>query len=143
MGHSLLLNGLSQIFTHLLTQLPTQSCSCVLFFQLLNYYLRSIRFFFLDETRGLNSGLHTCKAGTLPLEPHLQSMLLWLFWRQGLMNYLPGLAWNHDPPNLTSQAARITYVNHPVPDSDLFYGTHIFKFCFLPSLFTPMFCLRS
>jgi hypothetical protein len=24
---------------------------------------------------GLNSGLHACKAGTLPLEPHLQSCL--------------------------------------------------------------------
>jgi hypothetical protein len=26
------------------------------------------------------------------LESHLQSMLLWLFWRWGLMNYLCGLA---------------------------------------------------
>jgi hypothetical protein len=32
------------------------------------------------------------KAGTLQLEPHLQSFLLWLFWRWGLSNYLPGLA---------------------------------------------------
>jgi hypothetical protein len=30
---------------------------------------------------GLNSALHTCKAGTLPLEPRLQSILVWLFWR--------------------------------------------------------------
>jgi hypothetical protein len=30
---------------------------------------------------GLNSGLHACKGGTLLLEPHLQSILLWLFWR--------------------------------------------------------------
>jgi hypothetical protein len=28
----------------------------------------------------LNSGLHTCKEGTL-LKPHLQSILLCLFWR--------------------------------------------------------------
>jgi hypothetical protein len=27
----------------------------------------------------LNSGLHTCKAITLPLEPHHQTFLLWLF----------------------------------------------------------------
>jgi hypothetical protein len=27
----------------------------------------------------MNSGLHACKAGTLLLEPHLQSVLLWLF----------------------------------------------------------------
>jgi hypothetical protein len=26
------------------------------------------------------SGLHTCKAGALPLEPYFQSILLWLFW---------------------------------------------------------------
>jgi hypothetical protein len=26
---------------------------------------------------GLNSGLCTCKAGAVPLEPHLQSVLLW------------------------------------------------------------------
>jgi hypothetical protein len=27
----------------------------------------------------LNSGLHTCKEGILPLEPHFQPFLLWLF----------------------------------------------------------------
>jgi hypothetical protein len=43
-------------------------------------------FFFWDW--GLNSELHTeYEAGTLPLEPHLQSRLLWLFWRWNLMNY--------------------------------------------------------
>jgi hypothetical protein len=49
----------------------------------------------------LNSGLHTCKAGTLLLKPHLQSILLWLFWRWGLAIYLHGLALNLDPPNLS------------------------------------------
>jgi hypothetical protein len=34
------------------------------------------------------------KAGALPLEPHLQPILLWLFWRWGLKNYLPGLTSN-------------------------------------------------
>jgi hypothetical protein len=29
----------------------------------------------------LNSGLKACKASALLLEPHLQSILLWLFWR--------------------------------------------------------------
>jgi hypothetical protein len=28
---------------------------------------------------GGNSGLHTCKTGALPLEPHFQSILLWIF----------------------------------------------------------------
>jgi hypothetical protein len=27
----------------------------------------------------LNSGLQACKAGALPLEPHLQFILLWSF----------------------------------------------------------------
>jgi hypothetical protein len=37
-------------------------------------------------------GLCTWKAGAVLLEPPLQSILLCLFWRWGLMNYLPGLA---------------------------------------------------
>jgi hypothetical protein len=32
---------------------------------------------------GLHSGLLTCKAGALMLEPLLQSILLWFFWRWG------------------------------------------------------------
>jgi hypothetical protein len=64
---------------------------------------------------GLNSGLHACKAGTLLLEPHLQFILLWIFW--GLANYLPRVASNSDPPNLnlpisTSQVASITCMSH-------------------------------
>jgi hypothetical protein len=31
--------------------------------------------------RVLNSGLRVCQAGGVLLEPHLQSILLWLFWR--------------------------------------------------------------
>jgi hypothetical protein len=31
----------------------------------------------------LNSGLHTCKAGSLLFEAHLHPILLWLFWRWG------------------------------------------------------------
>jgi hypothetical protein len=42
----------------------------------------------------------TCKAGALPLKPHLQSIFLWLFWRWGLVYYLPGLTSNLDPPDL-------------------------------------------
>jgi hypothetical protein len=32
---------------------------------------------------GLNTGLCICKAGALLLEPYLQSILLWLYWRWG------------------------------------------------------------
>jgi hypothetical protein len=49
----------------------------------------------------LNLGLQACKAGTLPLETHFQSILLWLVWRWGLLNYLPGLASNREPPRLS------------------------------------------
>jgi hypothetical protein len=38
---------------------------------------------------------------------------LWLFWRwRRLMNYLPGLAWNSDLPDLSFQIAGITGVSH-------------------------------
>jgi hypothetical protein len=38
-------------------------------------------FFSFGGTCSLNLGLYACKAGALPPEPHLQSILLWLFWR--------------------------------------------------------------
>jgi hypothetical protein len=34
-------------------------------------------------------------------EPELQCIFLWLFWRWGLMNYLPWLFLNSDPPYLS------------------------------------------
>jgi phosphotransferase system glucose/maltose/N-acetylglucosamine-specific IIC component len=46
---------------------------------------------------GLNSGLWTGKAGGLPLEPCPQSLLLCLFWRWGLQDYLPGLVLEGHP----------------------------------------------
>jgi hypothetical protein len=69
-------------------------------------------FFFFWWDCSLNSGFHTCKASTLLLEPHLQSILCWLFWRWGLMNYC--LEW---PPTVilqipASQVAGITGVSH-------------------------------
>jgi hypothetical protein len=36
----------------------------------------------------------------LSLEPLYQPFLCWVFLRQGLVNYLPVLVWNHDPPDL-------------------------------------------
>jgi hypothetical protein len=55
--------------------------------------------FFFWWDCNLNSGLRTCEAGSLLLEPLLQSILLWLFWRWGLKKCLPGLASNHDSPD--------------------------------------------
>jgi hypothetical protein len=61
----------------------------------------------------LNSGLHTCKTGALQLEPHIQSVLLWLFWTQALANYLPRLILLIS----ASQVAWITHVSHQHPDT--------------------------
>jgi hypothetical protein len=61
----------------------------------------SVLFPFFWWDWGLNSGLCTCKAGAVPLEPHLHSILLWLFWRWGLENYLSPWASNHNLPDLS------------------------------------------
>jgi hypothetical protein len=72
---------------------------------------------FFHETGGLNSGLCTCKAGTLPLEPRLHSILLWLFWTWGSHELFSqaGLqsqsSWFQSP----SQVARIIEVSHQHP----------------------------
>jgi hypothetical protein len=49
---------------------------------------------------GLNSELCDCKAGALPLELHVQSVLLWLFWKWRSPELFDLLALNHDPPDL-------------------------------------------
>jgi hypothetical protein len=55
------------------------------------------------------------------LEPRLQSILLWLFWRWGLRNYL--LAWGLDPHDLSLPSARITGVSHQHPSGVLIFVT--------------------
>jgi hypothetical protein len=57
-------------------------------FTLINHH-----FFFFGGTKVCTEGF----AGALLLESCLQSILLWLFWKWGLLNYLPGLALNWDP----------------------------------------------
>jgi hypothetical protein len=57
----------------------------------------------------LNSGLCTCKAGALLLQPHRWSTLLWLFWRWGFLRTICP-SWPRTTILLTSasQVARIT-----------------------------------
>jgi hypothetical protein len=43
----------------------------------------------------------SCGSCSLRRSPHLQRILLWLFWRWGLENYLPGLALNLGPPDVS------------------------------------------
>jgi hypothetical protein len=62
-------------------------------------FWESFFFSFLLWNWGLNSGFHVCIAGALSLDPQCQSILLLLFWRQGIENYFPRLALNHDPLN--------------------------------------------
>jgi hypothetical protein len=71
----------------------------------------------------LNSGLHTCKVGTLLLEPNLQSILLWLFWRWGggLMNCLLGWPWTAILQISESQVARVTGMNSSSRISVLYF----------------------
>jgi hypothetical protein len=38
-------------------------------------------------------------SNALPLEPHLQTIFAWLFWRWNLVNYLLRLTLNCNPPN--------------------------------------------
>jgi hypothetical protein len=64
-------------------------------------FFNKVNYFIFSWDWGLNSELYACKAGALLLEAHLESILLWLFWRRGLVNYLPRLALNYDPPNLS------------------------------------------
>jgi hypothetical protein len=58
------------------------------------------------------SALHL-QSGALRLVSHLQSILLWLFLEMGFLKfetYLPRLASNHDPPNLSLPNSRLHFL---------------------------------
>jgi hypothetical protein len=69
----------------------------------------------------LNSGLHTCKD-PLPPEPHLQSILLWLFGDEDVMNNLPGLILNGDSPYLRIPRSYDYRCEPPAPSHTLGLG---------------------
>jgi hypothetical protein len=61
-------------------------------------------FFVWEERTGLRFELRAseaCKAGILLLEPHLQSILLWLFWKWSLVNCFSRLSSNLDLPTVS------------------------------------------
>jgi hypothetical protein len=71
---------------------------------------------------GLGFDLTARKAGALPLEPHLQSILFWLFWRWGVSRTIcPGWPQTMILPISASQVARITSVSHWRPAYFYFY----------------------
>jgi hypothetical protein len=61
---------------------------------------------------GFEPMLQICKAEALLLEPHLQSILLWLFWRCVLGTICPGWPWTVILPISASQVAMITGMSH-------------------------------
>jgi hypothetical protein len=77
---------------------------------------------------GLNSGLHIHKASVLLLEPHLQSILLWLFWRWGVSQSICP-SWPEAVIFLisTSQVARIISTSHWCPARKAMSNTLLFK----------------
>jgi hypothetical protein len=101
---SLILWNHSMISVYLATLLLTYY-RCIFWQWALFYFTFFCLFIWWDW--GLNSGFHACKAGSPVLKPHLQSILLWLFWRWALENYFPGLASNWDPLISASQVLRI------------------------------------
>jgi hypothetical protein len=61
----------------------------------------------------LNLGIHTLKAGAIPLESCLQSIVLWLFGRGISQTIFPGWPQTATLPISPSPVARITSHQHP------------------------------
>jgi hypothetical protein len=80
----------------------------------------------------LNSGLCTCKVGTVLLEPDLLSILLWLFWRWVWRTLC--LSWPQIVilPISVSQLARITGVSHQHQAHTFFFNMNILYLFFSP-----------
>jgi hypothetical protein len=75
----------------------------------------TVSFFFFLAELGFELRGSCLQTGALPLVLSLQSILLWLFWRWGLLNYLPGLASNDKPPDLSLLSSYNYRHEPPVP----------------------------
>jgi hypothetical protein len=65
-----------------------------------------LHFFFSFEL-GFELRTSHLQTGIPPLEPYLQLIFLWLFWRWGPVNYLSRLTSSYDPPHVS-----LTGMNH-------------------------------
>jgi hypothetical protein len=86
----------------------------ILGFKLVHKSIRHDWIFFWWDW-ALNSGLHTCKAGGLLLEPYFSPFyfLIWLFWRQGTCDlFCPHCPWTTILLISVSQVARIIGMSH-------------------------------
>jgi cellulose synthase/poly-beta-1,6-N-acetylglucosamine synthase-like glycosyltransferase len=108
------------IFINIIHLYPSTICFFQFIIYLGNLPYCHINFFFLVGL-GLGTQVRNSKAGALQLEPHLQSILLWLFWRWGSheLSAQAGL----EPWISASQAARITGVNNKSPSILFFKAT--------------------
>jgi hypothetical protein len=74
--------------------------------------IRSFFFWSGERDWSLNPGLSTYEAGTQLLKPHLQCILLWLFWRWGSYKLFAWAGLLCDLHISDSRVARITGVSH-------------------------------
>jgi hypothetical protein len=79
-----------------------------------NLYLVVILFFF-SGTGVWTQGFAFAKQALLPLEPQLQPIFLWLFWRWALANCFPGWPQTMILWMSASQVARIIGISHQHP----------------------------
>jgi hypothetical protein len=77
---------------------------------LLNFLIHLFIYFF-GGTGIWTQGFCACKTGFLPLESHVHLTLI-IFGDGGLTNYLPGLASNHNPPDLSCPRSQDADMSH-------------------------------
>jgi hypothetical protein len=92
---------------------PTHPGTHVVQLHLVSFFLPS--FLFFDSTRAWTQGLH--------LEPLHQPFLCYVFSKHGLMNYLPTIASNQDPPDLCLLSSKYYLCELTAPDTSYFGET--------------------